>query len=108
MYLLTDLEDGRRPGWRYVPSGAEAGGNEALAAEAPEDGEVWDAATGALREETMHLLAAHVSAICLALSIPIGSKLGQVVQVGERALQKKAEVEAANTPELLEKVRWDG
>lgn len=58
------------------------------------------------RDETALLVAGHVLQICEALKIPPDPRLRTVVQTGEKALAKKAEVEAATTPEGVEGITW--
>ncbi len=61
---------------------------------------------GAGRDETALLIASHVLKICQALGITPDPRLSQVVSTGEKALQKKAEVEAATTPAEVEGITW--
>lgn len=142
-YLIHPRGDGREPGWSLVSDGHEPQAGEVLVDEMPVPGEVWDEATGALREkgeaerlaeakaekveafarrgvadlaplftpgvgrdETALLVASHVLAICEALNIAPDPRLTAVVQTGEKALAKKAEVEAAATPEEVEGIAW--
>jgi hypothetical protein len=58
------------------------------------------------RDETALLVAGHVLKICEALGIPPDPRLTEVVATGEKALAKKAEVEAAATIEEMEAVTW--
>ena len=61
---------------------------------------------GAGRDETVLLVAAHVLKIAEALKVPVDPRLRTVVQTGQRALEKKAEVEAAGDVEEMEAVGW--
>ena len=61
---------------------------------------------GAGRDETALLVASHVLKLCEALNIEPDPRLAEVVSTGEKALQKKAEVEQAATPEEVEEVSW--
>jgi len=58
------------------------------------------------RDETALLVAGHVLKICEALNIPSDPRLRTVVETGQWALTKKAEVGAATTVEELEGVGW--
>ena len=58
------------------------------------------------RDETALLVAGHVLKICEALKIPPDPRLRTVVETGQWALAKKAEVEAATTVEALGSVSW--
>jgi hypothetical protein len=59
------------------------------------------------RDETMLLIAGHVLQIAEALNVPVDPRLEQVVSTGEKALQKKEEVEQAATVEELASVEWE-
>ncbi len=61
---------------------------------------------GAGRDETALLVAGHVLSICEALNIQPDPRLTEVVQTGEKALVKKAEVEEAGSVEEVEAVAW--
>jgi len=58
------------------------------------------------RDETALLVAGHVLKICEALKIPPDPRLRTVVETGQWALAKKAEVEGAVTVEALEAITW--
>lgn len=53
---------------------------------------------GAGRDETMLLVASHVLRICEAVGVQPDPRLESVVETGQKALQKKAEIEGATTP----------
>jgi hypothetical protein len=59
------------------------------------------------RDELVFLLVGHVRQICEALGIPADPRLAQVQTVGEKALGKKSEVEAATTLEEVEAISWE-
>lgn len=62
---------------------------------------------GAGENELTFLLAGHVVKICEALKIPVDPRLAAVVTTGEKAMQKKAEVEALTTATEVEAVQWE-
>ena len=59
------------------------------------------------KDELIFVLAAHVRQICGALGVPVDPRLAAVETVGEKALQKRDEVEAATSPEELESIVWE-
>jgi hypothetical protein len=62
---------------------------------------------GAGRDELTFLLASHVRQICQHLGIPFDPRLAQVQTIGEKALSKRDEVEAATTTEELDGIVWE-
>lgn len=58
------------------------------------------------RDEVVFLVAGHVLKICQALDITPDPRLSEVVATGTKAMEKKAQVEAATTVEELEGVGW--
>lgn len=58
------------------------------------------------RDETALLVAGHVLKLCEALKVPVDPRLRTVVQTGERALAKRAEVEGAGSVEEVGAVQW--
>ncbi len=58
------------------------------------------------RDETMLLLAGHLLKLCEALLVAPDPRLRTVVDTGQKALQKKAEVEGAGSVEEVEAVEW--
>lgn len=56
------------------------------------------------RDEALFLVAGHVLRLCEALGVQPDPRLRTVVETGERALAKKAEVEASASPEEVEAV----
>lgn len=61
---------------------------------------------GAGENELVFLLAGHVLKLYEILKATPDPRLAEVVSTGQKALAKKAEVEAAKTPDELEAVRW--
>jgi hypothetical protein len=59
------------------------------------------------KDELIFLLAAHVKRIAGASGAPADPRLSEVERVGSKALAKKAQIEAATTPEELEAVTWE-
>ena len=59
-------------------------------------------------DELALVLAAHVKRICEALGVEADPRLSEVERVGEKALAKRDEIEAATTPEEVEAVEWEG
>lgn len=58
------------------------------------------------REESIALIAAHVEAICRALSIPVDPRLSTVAAAGRKAQSKKQAIESAQDDRTLDDVRW--
>ena len=140
MYALSNLEDGKPPGFRAIGAAEDALPGEVVVQEPPGPDEVWDEAAGSLREPTpiealepkkaqkiaeMHaaaldelaplftdgagenelafVLAAHVRRI---LGNQADPRLAVVEEVGARALAKRDQIAAAQSPEDLEDVEW--
>lgn len=59
------------------------------------------------RDETIHLLAAHLVAVCDALNITVDSRLRSVVTVGEKARVKQDQVVKAINENEVDSVSWD-
>lgn len=63
-------------------------------------------APGRGREESISLIAAHVEAICKALSIPVDPRLMSVSAAGKKAQSKKQAIKTAKSEDDLDGVSW--
>ena len=103
----TSWEEGR-PASEIVEALKGAKVNE-FAARAVEDLSATGLFTGSHgRDELQAVHNATLIAICEALDIPVDERMRQVDQVQRKAFARKAEVEAAQNPEELEDVTWEG
>lgn len=59
------------------------------------------------RDETTHILAAHVLQICQALGIEVDPRLQAVVDMGNKARTKQEQILNAMNEDEVEMIEWD-
>jgi hypothetical protein len=57
--------------------------------------------------ETLFVVAKTLKAICSQLGIPLDGRLDAIATTGDKAMSKKAAIEAAQSTEELEAIQWN-